>query len=333
MSDALSALPRELLQHILDQLRPCDLVSTCPTSRLLAAATTDDQLWRGQLRRAVDTAVVGLSSPSMMPTQRHQLCAATHDKMTVAGRAARNAKEAYFLGLQWLATAAVEAVAMANPSRILLSLDRRAYDVTEFADKHPGGAQNMRDYSGMDAGEVFAVFAHSPTAHDMMRKEFLRFDAVACVGRHGAPRCARSAAGGTVDWSFTREALAFAREAAGLPAGESDCALPPWRRAEIVSTHPTSPAPLGALGSALLLGGDGVAVVGAGHDEAWPARSVCSLVTTALLAAGASAVFTGLDAADQMSTTASGVAWPISPISLVTMTAMLAAGVTRRRVS
>ena len=80
-------------------------------------------------------------------------------------------------------------------------------------------------------------------------------------------------------------------------------------------------------------GSDGVAVVGAGHDEAWPASSVCSLVTTALLAAGASAVFTGLDAADQMSTTASGVAWPISPISLVTMTAMLAAGVTRRRVS
>ena len=57
--------------------------------------------------------------------------------------------------------------------QVLLSVDHRAYDVTRFVERHPGGAGAMRRYGGRDATEVFNVFGHSKRAHALMRRATL----------------------------------------------------------------------------------------------------------------------------------------------------------------
>ena len=62
-------------------------------------------------------------------------------------------------------------------------------------------------YHGKDATPIFDAFAHSTYAHDMMKNDFLRFDAVAFVGRYGAPHFALAAV--APRWTVRREAANF----------------------------------------------------------------------------------------------------------------------------
>jgi len=150
--------------------------------------------------------------------------------------------------MRWIATAIVEEAAQHAPYNCFLSLDRRAYDVTSFVEHHPGGDQNMRDFHGRDASQIFDVFAHSPSAHAMMRRQFLRFDSVAFVGRPGEPSFAigsddaANASRLHTKWSLAPEVLAFVREAAGF-APFTTTAHPPWwshtQYAEATASEPT----------------------------------------------------------------------------------------------
>ena len=156
---SLSGLPCELILHIVEQLNPHDVISTCQACKLLASIANGEELWRQQLRLAVDAAIHGVAEPCVPAAQLSRLRTVVHERILLAKASGEGgAKVVFFHAMVWLATAVVEVTADAKPSRCLISLDRRAYDVTSFADEHPGGSQNMRSYSGRDAGEVSAAW-------------------------------------------------------------------------------------------------------------------------------------------------------------------------------
>ena len=90
------------------------------------------------------------------------------------------------------------------PDLCLVALDRRAYDTTDFVERHPGGSHLMLKERGRDVSQIFDAFHHSLRAHDLMRTQMLRFDGVAFSGGPGAPWFARAAA--PQAWSVHGEA-------------------------------------------------------------------------------------------------------------------------------
>jgi 4-hydroxysphinganine ceramide fatty acyl 2-hydroxylase len=60
---------------------------------------------------------------------------------------------------------------------ILITLNnRKVYDVTEFVNSHPGGADLIRDYPGQDLTEIMADLdshSHSEAAYEMLDDEYL----------------------------------------------------------------------------------------------------------------------------------------------------------------
>ncbi|KAK9879566.1 hypothetical protein WA026_006634 [Henosepilachna vigintioctopunctata] len=49
----------------------------------------------------------------------------------------------------------------------------RVYDVTDFLDKHPGGADLLLEYAGRDASVAFRSSGHSNTALSLLEKFFI----------------------------------------------------------------------------------------------------------------------------------------------------------------
>jgi hypothetical protein len=68
----------------------------------------------------------------------------------------------------------------------------------------------MQRHHGADATPIFDAFPHSSYAHELMRDQMLRFDAIAAVGRCGAPAFAWHVVPRA--WTPAREARAFVRE-------------------------------------------------------------------------------------------------------------------------
>lgn len=50
-----------------------------------------------------------------------------------------------------------------------VSLHGLVFDVTEFKDSHPGGAEIILKYGGKDATDAFEALYHSPRARNMLR--------------------------------------------------------------------------------------------------------------------------------------------------------------------
>ena len=135
-------------------------------------------------------------------------------------RPAMSPRTAYFYMATHVAEAAVSVLARSSPNGsppgacVLLSLDRRAYDVTDYVEDHPGGIEYLMQHHGKDASAIFNSHSHSTFAHDLMRKKLLRFDGVAYVGRTGAPYFARGSISAMSRWSFSAEATDFVAQAA-----------------------------------------------------------------------------------------------------------------------
>ncbi len=53
---------------------------------------------------------------------------------------------------------------------LFLTIDGAEYDLTEWADSHPGGAKLLRKFNGRDATKAFAAAGHSKHAHLMLRE-------------------------------------------------------------------------------------------------------------------------------------------------------------------
>lgn len=208
-------LPIDVWQLIWEQMGPLDLVTLSAVCRAFRRGSLDDGLWERLLEDAASTAVNRIALP-------RQLEAGADVVSKVLRAAARTAHEQhgkrsasrtnFFLALPHVAQATVSVLAAMPPSAspdgspplCFVSLDRRAYDTSDFAARHPGGEMLMRDHHGADVSAIFDAFPHSMHAHDMMRAHMLRFDAVEQIGAPGAPSFAREAA--PLSWSIVREA-------------------------------------------------------------------------------------------------------------------------------
>ena len=203
----MASLPLDVWLHVSAFLRPCDVIELIHVCRDLRDLSFD---WDQMLLLAVETAARGISVPRDLMVD-----GATNDKIVRLARSQAGvtdmtpSRNALFLTVPHVPEAAVEVLArLAGPRLCLVSVDRRAYDTTDFAAKHPGGEHLMLEHSGKDASYVFDAYYHSLHAHHLMRRYMLRFDATAYVGRPGAPSFARNAA--PQKWSMARDVSHFA---------------------------------------------------------------------------------------------------------------------------
>ena len=224
----LPPLPHDVYLLVCEHLDPYDIVCAAPTCRELARAAQDEALWEMLLRRVVARAVAGVATPRSLEVGPETIVrvrdlACYRASAALKGRwdsgpaapsgaslSAMPRRAAFFYVLPHVATAVVIVLASKAPRLCFISLAQRIYDTTDFVDDHPGGSHHMQRHHGADASPIFEAFPHSPYAHDLMRDSMLRFDAIAFVGRCGAPHLACDALPKT--WTVTREAAEFLQD-------------------------------------------------------------------------------------------------------------------------
>ena len=94
---------------------------------------------------------------------------------------------------------------MESPSHTIHSFDTnnqggpKVYDVTNYLDDHPGGAEVMLDVAGQDADEFFEDIGHSREAREELKKHVIgRFKVdAATLARMKAEAEARNAKSGS----------------------------------------------------------------------------------------------------------------------------------------
>lgn len=203
-ADGFGDLPRDVWHLIVyEHARVVDVVTLSCVSRELNRLATAPSVWAQRLEEAASNALGSIANPRSIDYD-HVLHVAHTVKLAkkMAGVLSEDAQPTpndidsrilFFRCIQYVARAAVSILSKLAPRLCLLSFDQRAYDTTEFVQRHPGGAYHMQRHHGRDATHIFDAFPHSHIAHDMMEKDFLRFDAIAFVGRFGAPFLARTA--------------------------------------------------------------------------------------------------------------------------------------------
>ena len=205
-------LPQDVWRSVAAQLSPYDLVVASGVCRDLHEVTKT--MWDALLTKAAIEAVENIAVPRGLDSlQTAENVAEVRSRACEAagrGMAGTSERTDFFLAVPHLADAVVAVLAQrAAPERsrrpplCFISFALRAYDTTDFVERHPGGAQLMQRHHGCDATPVFDAFPHSFRAHHLMRSEMLRFDAIAFVGRFGAPHDARRAV--PKKWTLARE--------------------------------------------------------------------------------------------------------------------------------
>lgn len=62
---------------------------------------------------------------------------------------------------------------MWSPKLIIVIGGPKVYDITNYLDDHPGGAEVLLDVSGQDADEFFEDIGHSKDARDELAKHLI----------------------------------------------------------------------------------------------------------------------------------------------------------------
>lgn len=185
----LTRLPEDAIVHILGYFKPYELVGCSCVNRMVQAQLDARPVWRNQLTCAIKLVA------SRSPIDESQLLTMCNE---IAG-STRSPKYYFFVQIMRLPTLVASCASCPRRQhddadgggerlstwsdegggvrRCVLSLDRRAYDVTPYLEEHPGGRENMTSYSGRDATKVFDLYGHSEHAHALMRARFLVFDA------------------------------------------------------------------------------------------------------------------------------------------------------------
>ena len=60
-----------------------------------------------------------------------------------------------------------------SPGDLWLVIDNKVYDVSQWMDEPPGGAQNLLSEAGADATAAFANIGHSLYAEDLLKVYYL----------------------------------------------------------------------------------------------------------------------------------------------------------------
>ena len=147
-----------------------------PTCRELAAAASDDAMWTARLHSAARCAVQSLVTPRrddprllasdeelehIIELVRARALSMAHKAASppASFRAPHTTRMTYFYALPQMATAAVEVLKCSSPQLCLISFANRAYDTTDFVERHPGGSDHMQRYHGQDATPICAPAA------------------------------------------------------------------------------------------------------------------------------------------------------------------------------
>lgn len=212
----LPPLPRDVLSLCCEHLRPYDIIRLTVVSTDWVDVARGKALWTAKLSEVVAAAVHGLAQPRDIEVDT-ALLARTRDLAWACAvqrcqhlATVVHDRTIYFHVLPHVATAAVATLSERRPRLCFVSFAQRAYDTTDFVDDHPGGSYHMQRHHGADATPIFDAFPHSSYAHELMRDQMLRFDAIAAVGRCGAPAFAWHVVPRA--WTPAREARAFVRE-------------------------------------------------------------------------------------------------------------------------
>ena len=199
------SLPPDVVGAIFQFLKPAHVLDAAPTAKAWAEAGESKLVWDGLVAQTVDTAVRDTLEVGKAPRNDAKADAAVQNALERCQLKARMwaAKNPYLASAKaraWYAigvalppiTAAV--VAEVLPYRCVISLDRRVYDCTKFVFEgspyhHPGGSSNIRREHGRDVGRFFDIFAHTMTAHRLMRKDMLAWDGPLHAGAPSLPAC------------------------------------------------------------------------------------------------------------------------------------------------
>ncbi len=199
------SLPPDVVGAIFQFLKPAHVLDAASTAKAWAEASDSKLVWADQVARAVDTAVRDTLAVGGASTHDAKADAAVRNALERCDQksnkwAAKNPALASAKARAWYAigvclppiTAAV--VAEVLPYRCVISLDRRVYDCTKFVFEgspyhHPGGSSNIRREHGRDVGRFFDIFAHTMTAHRLMRKDMLAWDGPLHAGAPSLPAC------------------------------------------------------------------------------------------------------------------------------------------------
>jgi len=63
-----------------------------------------------------------------------------------------------------------------NGGLVIIINDEKVYDVTDFAERHPGGAEYLKEYAGQDVTEVLkreTPHQHSSSAYSILQKYYI----------------------------------------------------------------------------------------------------------------------------------------------------------------
>jgi hypothetical protein len=196
-------LPPDVVGAIYKFMKPAHVLDAAPTAKAWGEAG-ESGVWDGLVAQAVRTAVRATLAVGGAPTDDAKADAAVEAALerceqkarkwaAKSGLASAKARAWYAIGVA-LPPVTAAVVAEVLPYRCVISLDRRVYDCTKFVFEgapyhHPGGSSNIRREHGRDVGRFFDVFAHTATAHRLMRKEMLAWDGPAYCGAPSLPAC------------------------------------------------------------------------------------------------------------------------------------------------
>ena len=198
-------LPPDVVGAIFQFLKPAHVLDSAPTAKAWAEAGESKLVWDGLVAQTVDTAVRDTLAVGGAPSHNVKADAAVRNALERCDQKSRNwaarnpalasakAKAWYSIGVA-LPPVTAAVVAEVLPYRCVISLDRRVYDCTKFVFEggpyhHPGGSSNIRREHGRDVGRFFDIFAHTMTAHRLMRKDMLAWDGPLHAGAPSLPAC------------------------------------------------------------------------------------------------------------------------------------------------
>ena len=199
------SLPPDVVGAIFQFLKPAHVLDAAPTAKAWAEAGESKLVWAGLVAQTVDTAVRDVLAVGGASTHDAKADAAVRNALERCQLKARiwaakhpalasaKAKAWYKIGVA-LPPVTAAVVAEVLPYRCVISLDRRVYDCTKFVFEgspyhHPGGSSNIRREHGRDVGRFFDIFAHTMTAHRLMRKDMLAWDGPLHAGAPSLPAC------------------------------------------------------------------------------------------------------------------------------------------------
>jgi len=221
-----AVLPIDVWRIVCEYLSPCDIIDAACVCHDLKAAALSSELWEARLLHAAAAATMALATPRGLRLDPGAADYARDIALTKSHRSAKNlpgglgtsAAAQFFNAMPHICFAAAAVLKPKAPELCFLSFAQRAYDTTDFVSSHPGGSHHMQRYHGADATKIFDAFPHSRYAHNLMEEKMLRFDAIAYVGRYGAPAFASDCV--PQSWSWSREAADthsdFARDLASV---------------------------------------------------------------------------------------------------------------------